>query len=155
MDTESHESLFIGRNFLAVAMAGLLAGLMIFQPALAQQAPHPAGVAERPNQVRGDEITPAQRDSVEKGLQWLAKKQAGDGSYTTGMQGYSNHAGITALAGLAFMQAGNLPGRGSLWPRSAALPGVCAEQLPGERVDRLGREPGADVRSWVCHAVPG
>src|SRR5207237_1616054 len=53
-----------------------------------------------------------QRQTVDKGLLWLAQRQGGDGSFTTGMQGYSNHAGITALAGLAFMEAGNLPGRG-------------------------------------------
>ncbi len=76
--------------------------------------------------MRGDEITPAQRDAVEKGLQWLAKKQAGDGSFTTGMQGYSNHAGITALAGLAFMQAGNLPGRGAMAERYSIVWSLCS-----------------------------
>src|SRR4051794_41078468 len=67
-------------------------------------------VAARPNIVRGDEITPAQQRSVEKGLQWLADHQGADGSFGGGGQG--KHAGITALAGLAFMEAGNLPGRG-------------------------------------------
>ena len=59
----------------------------------------------RPNQVVGDEITDAQRDAVEKGLAWLATRQTPDG-------GYDGHAGITALCGLAFMEQGNLPGRG-------------------------------------------
>ena len=73
----------------------------------------PAGVADAPSQVRGDEITPAQQEAVRKGLEWLAVRQKqGDGNYGTGIAGYSNHAGITALAGLAFMQNGNLPGRG-------------------------------------------
>jgi Squalene-hopene cyclase C-terminal domain/Prenyltransferase and squalene oxidase repeat len=74
----------------------------------------PAGIADRPNQVRGDEITPAQQESVNLGLEWLADHQRPDGGY--GGSPYSGdespHAGITALAGLAFMQAGNLPGRG-------------------------------------------
>lgn len=70
------------------------------------------GIADRPNTVRGDEITPEQQHAVEKGLAWLAKKQGDNGSFTAGLGGYSNHAGITALAGLAFMEAGNLPGRG-------------------------------------------
>ncbi len=75
--------------------------------------PAPAGVADNPSQVRGDEITDAQQAAVRKGLEWLAqRKKQGDGNYGTGIAGYSNHAGITALAGLAFMQAGNLPGRG-------------------------------------------
>src|SRR5207249_2020214 len=65
----------------------------------------------QPNQVRGDEITPAQQESVRKGLRWLADHQARDGSFGAG-GGSAKHAGITALAGIAFMQAGNLPGRG-------------------------------------------
>jgi hypothetical protein len=68
-------------------------------------------LAERPNQVRGDEITPEQQESVRKGLKWLADHQGRDGSYGAG-SGSTKHAGITALAGIAFMQAGNLPGRG-------------------------------------------
>src|SRR5437016_1178714 len=70
------------------------------------------GIAERPNQVRGDELTPAQRATVEKGLAWLATKQAADGSFGASGAGYGAQSGITALSGLAFMSAGNLPGRG-------------------------------------------
>ena len=83
----------------------------------AQSAPRRAGGADKselaaqPNQVRGDEITPEQQESVRKGLKWLADHQGRDGSYGAG-GGSAKHAGITALAGLAFMQAGNLPGRG-------------------------------------------
>ena len=58
-----------------------------------------------PNQVTGDEINDAQRQAVDKGLAWLSGRQAPDG-------GYMNHAGITALCGLAFMEQGNLPLRG-------------------------------------------
>jgi hypothetical protein len=63
-----------------------------------------------PNMVRGDEITPKQKAAVEKGLVWLANHQGKDGCY--GGDGMGKHAGITGLAGLAFMQAGNLPNRG-------------------------------------------
>ena len=66
------------------------------------------GLAVNPNQVRGDEINDRQKESVAKGLEWLAKAQAPDGSYSRG----ASSAGITGLAGLAFMSAGNLPGRG-------------------------------------------
>jgi prenyltransferase beta subunit len=45
------------------------------------------------------------------GLAWLAAAQKADGSYgRTG--GYSSHAGFTALAGLAFLSNGSVPGRG-------------------------------------------
>jgi Squalene-hopene cyclase C-terminal domain/Prenyltransferase and squalene oxidase repeat len=63
------------------------------------------GLAAVPNQVTGDEINDAQRAAVDKGLNWLAGRQAPDG-------GYDGHAGITALCGLAFMEQGNLPNRG-------------------------------------------
>jgi prenyltransferase beta subunit len=82
-------------------------------PLLAYAAPSSSDqpkLADRPNQVTGDEINDAQKASVERGLEWLAAHQKPDGSYTG--DGMSPHAGITALAGLAFMQAGNLPGRG-------------------------------------------
>src|SRR3954471_18361420 len=68
-------------------------------------------LAAQPNVVRGDEITPAQQAAVDRGLAWLASKQdKRTGSFSG--DGMGPHAGITALAGLAFMQAGNLPGRG-------------------------------------------
>ncbi len=73
------------------------------------------GLAEAPNQVRGDEITPAQQAAVEKGLAYLARAQmkngafGGEGGFGGGPGG---HVGVTALAGIAFMGAGNLPNRG-------------------------------------------
>ncbi|HTL30621.1 MAG TPA: prenyltransferase/squalene oxidase repeat-containing protein [Tepidisphaeraceae bacterium] len=72
----------------------------------------PDGIAKQPNQVRGDEITPRQQEAVEKGLRWLAAHQQPDGAFGGAESGAPKHAGITALAALAFMQAGNLPGRG-------------------------------------------
>jgi prenyltransferase beta subunit len=69
------------------------------------------GIADRPNQVIGTEINDRQRQAVDRGLAWLAASQGADGSYGSG-GGFQKHAGITALAALAFMQAGNLPDRG-------------------------------------------
>ena len=71
-----------------------------------------AGFAQRPNQVRGDEITPQQQAAVEKGLEYLASHQAANGSFGSSYGESDGHAGITALAGLAFMSSGSLPGRG-------------------------------------------
>jgi hypothetical protein len=88
----------------------ILAAISLATRSVAQETPKTDAVAERPNVVRGDEITPAQQQAVEKGLRWLADHQGADGSFGGGGQG--KHAGITALAGLAFMEAGNLPGRG-------------------------------------------
>src|SRR5258707_15565549 len=73
----------------------------------------PANIAGHANQVRGDEITPESKAAVEKGLAWLAGRQANDGGFS-GMQGfgYSNNVAMTALAGPAFMEHVSLPGRG-------------------------------------------
>ncbi len=72
------------------------------------------GVAAQPNVVTGQEINEAQKKAVEKGLAWLAKQQddALNGAGQNAFAGYSNHVAITSLAGLAFMEAGNLPNRG-------------------------------------------
>lgn len=56
------------------------------------------------------EITPEMRQAIDRGLAYLAQVQAEDGSY--GAQRYGRNVGITALAGLAFMADGHLPGRG-------------------------------------------
>src|SRR4051812_6275170 len=90
-------------------MRFLIPILLIASSALAADAPDK--IAARPNQVRGDEITPQQQDAVRRGLRWLADHQSRDGSYGAG-GGSGRNTAVTALAGLAFMQAGNLPGRG-------------------------------------------
>src|SRR5687767_13553296 len=90
----------------------LIVVALVAAPSRAADAPaKKPDLAERPNQVRGDEITPQQQEAVRRGLSWLAAHQQPDGSFGAG-GGAGKHAGITALAGLAFMQAGNLPGRG-------------------------------------------
>ncbi|MEE8170311.1 MAG: prenyltransferase/squalene oxidase repeat-containing protein [Phycisphaerae bacterium] len=58
-----------------------------------------------------EELTPAARSAIERGLAWLAEQQQPDGSYGSGSQ-YGRHVGITALAGLAFLSDGSVPGRG-------------------------------------------
>jgi prenyltransferase beta subunit len=56
------------------------------------------------------EITPAARDAIDLGLSRLAAVQSPDGSF--GADRYGSHVGITAIAALAFMADGHLPGRG-------------------------------------------
>ncbi|HSI35083.1 MAG: prenyltransferase/squalene oxidase repeat-containing protein [Phycisphaerae bacterium] len=78
------------------------------KPAAENATAKKIGIAAQPNQVRGDEITPAARAAIEKGLAFLASRQARNGSWSEGSSG----AGITGLAGLALMSGGSLPGRG-------------------------------------------
>lgn len=81
-------------------------GLLLFLPAdaLTASASAPATAAE-------SEFTPELRESIERGLNWLAQHQAPDGSYGS-LSHYGPHVGITGLAGMAFMSDGNMPGRG-------------------------------------------
>lgn len=60
------------------------------------------------------EITPELRIAVERGLAYLARTQAADGSF--GMDRAGRHAAITSLGCLAFMADGHLPGRGMYGP---------------------------------------
>ena len=57
------------------------------------------------------EITPASRQAVDRGLAYLAAAQADDGSFSADR--YGRHVGITAIACMAFMADGHLPGRGA------------------------------------------
>ena len=68
-------------------------------------------------------VTPEQSEAVDRGLAWLAENQNPDGSWTARI-GYKlnndynftsenkGHVGVTALAGMAFLAGGHLPGRG-------------------------------------------
>jgi len=104
----------------AIGLSALLLtaiGLPIVAGSLARaQDPQPAGAAQsRPAQPDGAaafvEYTPETLQAIERGLAWLAKQQKPDGSFGSGSQ-YGRHVGITALAGLAFMSEGSVPGRG-------------------------------------------
>jgi hypothetical protein len=96
----------IGRAGVALMLAaaiGVFAG-----PAAAQEQGGPPGNVD---QAAGfQEITPEMRRAVEKGLDYLAQAQSANGSF--GSDRYGQHVGITALAALAFMADGHLPGRG-------------------------------------------
>jgi hypothetical protein len=55
-------------------------------------------------------ITEAAQTAIDRGLAWLAKRQADDGAFTGG--GYSRNVAVCSLAGLAFLSQGSTPGRG-------------------------------------------
>jgi len=92
------------------------AGTTDAEPAAARRSTAPASGA-------GAEITPESVAAVGRALAWLASHQYADGSWhgDVGFKLNQNydvtardqpHVGVTALAGLAFLAAGNLPGRG-------------------------------------------
>ena len=72
-------------------------------------------VAAAPSDLIPKDLTPEAMKAVERGLNWLARTQRTDGSWA--YQQYSGgssegNVGITALAGIAFLSGGNVPGRG-------------------------------------------
>ncbi len=71
-----------------------------------------AAPGPRVNPIEGAEINEGQRRAVEKGLAWLASRQTASGSFGSAGGEGGQPAAITALSTLAFMQGGNLPGRG-------------------------------------------
>jgi squalene cyclase len=65
---------------------------------------------KNPEMTAADFLTPPTIKAIEKGLAFLASRQQDDGSFGSG--GYSRNVGVCGLAGMAFLAAGNTPGRG-------------------------------------------
>src|SRR3954464_15337017 len=57
-------------------------------------------------------ITPQAQASIKKGLDYLAKVQTDDGSYTASPDGRAYPVAMTSLAGMAFLANGNTTSRG-------------------------------------------
>lgn len=77
--------------------------------------PKPKPTAAEPgptaqNNALEGEMTPELETAVNRGLQWLAQQQSPDGSFGGGR--FGKNVAVTALAGIALMGDGHLPGRG-------------------------------------------
>lgn len=70
----------------------------------------PDGTRSAQNSAMKNEITPELDDAVNRGLAYLVTEQGPDGSFGTGR--YGKNIAVTALACLALMADGNVPGRG-------------------------------------------
>lgn len=101
------------RSMAVLAAAGIAAGV----PARAQdEAPtaRPDGGVSAQNNPREGEITPELDAAVARGMKFLAAQQTEEGSFGEGR--YGRNVAVTALAGIAFMADGNVPGRGEYGP---------------------------------------
>jgi hypothetical protein len=101
----------LGAQAALQGAGGTMAGAVAAQPLAAAQPP--AGAQPRPsaaNNPAQNEITPALDASVARGLAALARSQRPDGSFGEGQFGRA--VAVTALACIAFMADGNMPGRG-------------------------------------------
>ncbi len=72
-----------------------------------------------------DQITPAAKQSIDRGLKWLAAGQHDDGSFGEGQ--YRGNAAVCALAGMALISGGSTPGRGPYGDRLSR----CVDYLLG------------------------
>jgi len=62
-------------------------------------------------------VTKEVHDAIQRGLQWLARNQANDGSWRNA-GGYGTYpAAMTGLAGMAILASGSTPTRGPHWQR--------------------------------------
>jgi len=89
-----------------IAIAMLWACLLGVVGAAVRAAP----AEEDPEIQSGRWVTPEAQQAIDKGLAFLATRQQDEGSF--GVGGYSRNVAVAALSGMAFMSAGNMPGRG-------------------------------------------
>ena len=83
-----------------------------------EPAPRPQNIApSAENAPAENELTPELTAAVNKGLAALAALQNADGSFGSGR--WSKNVAVTALAGIAFMADGHVPGRGQYGPNVA------------------------------------
>jgi Squalene-hopene cyclase C-terminal domain/Prenyltransferase and squalene oxidase repeat len=96
--------------------------------------PPPASISEKPvarpdggtsaqNNAAANEITPELTSAIDRGLKALVSQQQTDGSFGEGR--YGKNVAVSALAGIALMADGNLPGRG----RYGNQVGKCVEYV--------------------------
>ncbi len=94
--------------------AVILAAGLALPVSARQEAVRADGGTSAQNNALADEITPELDAAVLKGLKYLAAQQTDDGSFGEGR--YGRNVAVTALACLAFMGDGHMPGRGEYGP---------------------------------------
>ncbi|MDB5326368.1 MAG: Prenyltransferase [Phycisphaerales bacterium] len=95
----------ISRPFRSAALCRAVCAVLAIATAAAPLQAQ--GVSSGP--LSGKELTPDAQKAIERGLDALSRHQQKDGSFGTNP---TRSVAVSALCALAFMQAGNLPGRG-------------------------------------------
>lgn len=94
------------RHFLRLAAAGGTAGALGFAGHAQERGAPPA------TDTGAEFVTAETQAAIDRGLAYLARAQADDGSFSDPRFNGAAAVGITALAGLALMAGGHQPGRG-------------------------------------------
>lgn len=88
--------------------------------------------------VGNEFITPQTQKAIEKGIVFLSRNQQNDGSFGSGGRFRSNVA-VTSLAGMAFLSAGHVPGRGPYGKNlDRAIDNILANTKPSGFIKREG-----------------
>lgn len=91
--------------------------ILLFVLFIGQMFP-PQTLAQRPTNTRNLESTAAElilpetQKAIDRGLLYLANRQHSEGSLGSGTN-YRRNVAVTSLAGMAFLSAGHMPGRGT------------------------------------------
>ncbi len=101
------------RRFPAIILALIVSFTSIAGWSVAQDVPATNREKVTPAAERSSINDPSAQlqAAIDRGLEWLARQQEADGSFGSQSQ-YGRHVGITALACLAFVSEGSVPGRG-------------------------------------------
>lgn len=103
------------RNFLRLGTTGAAAGVLGWAGHAQQPAPPAAPGSATRSRSGAEFITADTQAAIDRGLEYIARNQLADGSFSDldrGDQIRAASVGITSLAALALMSAGNQPGRG-------------------------------------------
>lgn len=121
--------------------------LLVFPACLLLLAISTAAAEEAASRDSAEEILPRQSQAVDKALLWLAKNQAPDGSWGANGPLDQYRMAMTGLAGLAFLSAGHVPGRG---PYGARIERAIRFVLKNQQRDGLITTPN-DGQSMYGH----
>lgn len=118
------------RNFLRWGAAGTAAGVLGWT-GHAQQQPSPPPASATRSRSGAEFINQETQTKINEGLDFLARNQLNDGSFSERFGGAS--VGVTALAGLALMAGGHQPGRGKYGKNVARAVEYVASMANGPR----------------------
>ncbi len=90
--------------------AVIIASIVLASAQLSHAQPETTIDASAQNNALANELTPALDDAVSSGIHYLVTTQLDDGSWESGR--FGKNVAITALACLALMSDGHIPGRG-------------------------------------------
>lgn len=98
------------RDWLRLGATGAAAGVLGWAGHAQQPAAAPAGTGGTRSRSGAEFINQETQAAIDHGLDFLARSQLNDGSFSDRLGGAA--VGVTALAGLALMAGGHQPGRG-------------------------------------------